>query len=400
MTYQAMQKTPMQKPLTIFVSRASECLTDHESHGEGLICFSLLKGLAERGHRIYAYTSQAAIRQMPSGLMVQAEHHRVPANSLAPWEHAYRSRRCLGQLMQTEKVDLIWHMNPCGSLGCPKPPQTFGLPLVVGPLYYDWPKTPIGKNSQGRPRLGFGLQPWLEPIAKRGWQQTLTRSTALFCATEPHAAIMQQRLPWVQVSALPLIVEPPLGALPKASRSDSRVWTLAFAGNFVPDKNPKLFCETIYRLREAGIAAHGVLLGDGPERTSLEAYTKQKALQSTVCFRGKVPNGAIYEHLHEADFLVSTSLGEPYGRGIAEAMSVGTPAICHRSGGPADFIADGKNGLLVDTLTASAFAERLQQVFSGSSYDSLSQNARCTAEQWTSNAVLSHLESVLRKASR
>ena len=337
MIYQAMQK-----PLTIFVSRASECLTDHESHGEGLICFSLLKGLAERGHRIHAYTSQRTIRQMPSGLMVHARRHRVPANSLAPWEHAYRAGQLLHRLRTEEKVDLVWHMSPCGSRGCPCPPRTYGVPLVIGPLYYDWPKTPGVKATIGRPRLGIGLQPWLEPIAKRGWQQTLTRSAALLCATEPHAATMQQHLPWVQVSALPLIVDPPLGVPPKTPRTDKHAWTLAFAGNLVPNKNPRVFCETIYRLREAGIPAQGIVLGDGPERASLEAYSAAHSLQNVLCFRGKVPNAAVYEHLLEADFLVSTSLGEPYGRGIAEAMSVGTPAVCHRSGGPADFIIDGK----------------------------------------------------------
>ncbi len=82
-------------------------------------------------------------------------------------------------------------------------------------------------------------------------------------------------------------------------------------------------------------------------------------VSKSVCFRGKVPNSEVYGYVREADFLVSTSLGEPYGRGIAEAMSVGTPAVCHRSGGPADFIDDGEDGLLVDELTAAAYAGRI-----------------------------------------
>ena len=395
-----MRNSAAQRPLTIFVDRASECLTDHESHGEGLICFSLLKGLAERGHRIHAYTSQAAVRRKPPGLIVYAERHRVPANSLAPWEHAYRAGRLLRRLMTEEKIDLVWHMNPCGSRGCPCPPKVFGLPLVTGPLYYEWPQAPSAKTSAGRPRLGLGLQPWLQPLSKRGWQQTLTRSAALFCATEAQSAAMQQRLPWVQVSSLPLIVDPPPGIPTKTPRTNTQIWTLIFVGNLVPNKNPLVFCETISQLREAGVPIQGIILGDGPEHEKLKAYAARKSLQNVLCFRGKVPNGEVYRHLQEADLFVSTSHGEPYGRSIAEAMSVGTPAVCHRSGGPADFIDDEKNGLLVNTLTASAYAEKLQRLFSGTSYDTLSQNAKRTAEEWTNDAVISRLEAALRKVTR
>ena len=98
--------------------------------------------------------------------------------------------------------------------------------------------------------------------------------------------------------------------------------------------------------------------------------------------------------------MVSTSVGEPYGRGIAEAMSVGTPAICHCSGGPADFIGDGHDGLLVDELTADAYAARLQATLSApGSWNWLSASAGSKAQQWRTEAVLDTLESALCKAA-
>ena len=75
----------IKKPLTIFVHRASECLTDYESHGDGLICFSLLNGLAERGHEAYAFANTAPIRAASSRLHVKTitpEHRRNALSTL------------------------------------------------------------------------------------------------------------------------------------------------------------------------------------------------------------------------------------------------------------------------------------------------------------------------------
>ena len=172
--------------------------------------------------------------------------------------------------------------------------------------------------------------------------------------------------------------------------------SLLFVANLVPNKNPLVFCETILHLRQLGIDATGTLLGDGPERKMLEAYCAQVGMKNAVCFLGKVPNSEVYQRLAEADFLVSASHGEPYGRSIAEAMSVGTPAVCHHSGGPADFIGDGCDGLLVRELTAVAYAERIGQILADPDAGKrLSQNVQRKAREWRSEVVLDHLEAAL-----
>ena len=56
-------------------------------------------------------------------------------------------------------------------------------------------------------------------------------------------------------------------------------------------------------------------------------------------------------------------MGEPYGHSIVEAMSIGTPCICHDSGGPAEIIENEVDGLLVKELTAKAFAEGASHFF-------------------------------------
>lgn len=385
------------RKLTIFVHRASECLTDHESHGDGLICFSLLNGLAERGHKIYAYANTAPIQTCSPNLHVRTGQHRIPMNSLAPWEQAWRAEQWRQELERTLKFDLVWRMHPYGG-GCPTVPKTGGRPLVVGPLFYGWPEQPGGMPKSGRPRFGVGLQSLAGPIAERGWQQTLSAAALIFCATGPHAESVRQERPSAAVKELPVIVDPPPGAETRPAPGETRGKrvTLLFVANLVENKNPMIFCKTVRLLRASGVDAAGILLGDGPERKALEAYCNQVGMKNAVCFLGKVPNSEVYRRLAQVDYLVSASHGEPYGRGIAEAMSVGTPAVCHRSGGPADFIEDGGDGLLVPDLTAAAYAKRIGLALADpGAWPRLSRNALHKAGDWRSEVVLDHLEAAL-----
>jgi glycosyltransferase involved in cell wall biosynthesis len=108
-----------------------------------------------------------------------------------------------------------------------------------------------------------------------------------------------------------------------------------------------------------------------------------------------VPNAKVFDIVRNAEFLVSTSLGEPYGRGIVEAMSVGTPAICHRSGGPADFIEHGVNGLLVSAIDAEPYTAAIHQALAEQTWKRLSDGALASARRWRTDAVLDQLESHL-----
>ena len=391
----------MQKPLTIFVHRASECLTDHESHGDGLICFSLLNGLAERGHQIFAYTNTAPIRQCSPNLHVKTARHLVPANSLAPWEHSWRAEQWMKELERTTTFDLVWRMHPYGG-GCPYPPRTFGKPLVIGPLFSDWPEDFSQPQNTGLPRYGVSLQGLVRPRAKRGWRRTLESASLLVCATDVRAASAQAEAPQAQTVTCPVIVESPYSGdlSAREAPASSRPLRLLIAAHLVPNKNVGIFCETIQRLREAGIKAEGIILGDGPGRADLEAYITANSLDKAICLKGKMPYAEVWEYLRQADLLLSCSGYEAYGRTIVEAMSVGTPAICYGgSVGPAEIVQNGADGILVKNLAASAYAEAIRYIIEGKNgWQSLSDHAIQRSKQWRSEVVLTQLEESLYQA--
>lgn len=388
----------MPEPLTIFVHRASECLTDHVSHGDGLICFSLLNGLAERGHTIYAYANSAPIRECSSRLHVKTARHRVPANSLAAWEHSWRAERWLNKLMRTTKIDLVWRMHPYGD-GCPYPPRTYGKPLVIGPLFSEWPADFSQPQNTGQPRFGVSIKELVRPSARRGWQRTLESASLLIAATSKRAASLQEAVPTALATISPVIVDSPFGdeGRKREPPNASRPLRLLLVANLLPNKNAVIFCETIKRLKEAGVNAEGTILGDGPGRNELETYRACHGLENSIFLKGSLPHAQVWDYLHQADILVSCSWFEAYGRSIVEAMSVGTPVVCYSgSVGPAEIIENGVDGLLVSDLTAEAYADVIAgTIRQPSAWERLSERALHTAQAWRKDVVLSQLEESL-----
>src|SRR3954466_1620006 len=141
-------------PLGIFVSHASGCLTDYMSHGDGLICFSILDGLARRGHNVFACTPYSAILSPNPRLHVKILKHALPADSLTGWEYLWRAGRWLEQIVRSDRIDITWRMHPYNE-GCPGKPPTLGRPLVIGPLFRGWPASSNGSDRPSPPRGGF-----------------------------------------------------------------------------------------------------------------------------------------------------------------------------------------------------------------------------------------------------
>ena len=72
------------------------------------------------------------------------------------------------------------------------------------------------------------------------------------------------------------------------------------------------------------------------------------------------PTGQIFECYRQSSFLMQTSLYEPFGLVIIEAMSCGLPVVAYDCPyGPASLITDQSNGFLIKERDISAFAEKV-----------------------------------------
>lgn len=127
------------------------------------------------------------------------------------------------------------------------------------------------------------------------------------------------------------------------------------AGRLAGVKNYPLLLAAIAEL-SANTPVHAWILGEGDERSRLEAIAASPRLAGRVRFLGFRENP--WSVIAQADVFVLTSTYEGFGNVLVEAMACGTPIVATRSPGTVEIIDDGVNGLLV-THDAHAVASAI-----------------------------------------
>lgn len=95
----------------------------------------------------------------------------------------------------------------------------------------------------------------------------------------------------------------------------------------------------------------------------LRAYYEQEVARRNLNIHIYPAVPDIFEKFMEASILVMSSLYEPFGLVLAEAMSCGLPVVAYNCPyGPSDIINDGVDGFLVEDRNVEAFAERVCQL--------------------------------------
>ena len=123
--------------------------------------------------------------------------------------------------------------------------------------------------------------------------------------------------------------------------------------------------------------AHLYILGKGPEEQSLKRLKENLDLDKHITFISEsVPNYKMPELFAECDVYVQSSIVEPYGIAVVEAMSCGKPVLGTKVGGMMDTISDGECGFLVSSGNPSQLAEKLLMLRNKSLRDKFGKAAR------------------------
>lgn len=148
---------------------------------------------------------------------------------------------------------------------------------------------------------------------------------------------------------------------PLARRRVGRLRILG-VGRHNPVKRWDRFLRAFARLKErCGSRVEAELVGDGPERTSLESLARSLGLgPEDVRFRGSSTDVAPF--YREADVLLHTSDWEGTPNVILEAMASGLPIVSTRVGGIPDLVRDGEVGSLVDPQDEVGLARALVEL--------------------------------------
>lgn len=121
----------------------------------------------------------------------------------------------------------------------------------------------------------------------------------------------------------------------------------------------------------AEMPAKLILIGDGPERSSVESLVHDLNLHPEVLFLGKLES--FTEVLQNSQLFLLPSESEGFGLAALEAMSCGVPVIASKAGGIPEVVIHNETGLLsdvgdVDEMSRNAMKllqdEELYQTFS------------------------------------
>ncbi len=124
-----------------------------------------------------------------------------------------------------------------------------------------------------------------------------------------------------------------------------------------PVKHLQTLVEAVSQLTHRGRQVHVVVIGDGPERHSLERETQAHRMEHAVHFLGHRDDARAW--LPGMDVYVNSSISEGISLTILEAMAAGVPVVATAVGGTPEIVT-GEVGRLVPARDPSAVAAALE----------------------------------------
>lgn len=122
---------------------------------------------------------------------------------------------------------------------------------------------------------------------------------------------------------------------------------IAFLGRLVPEKGVQVIIEALPLIRRNHPGATLLVAGKGPYEDVLRKLAERHGVGDYVKFIGFVDDEGRNRLLAEASVAVFPSLYEPFGIVALEAMAAGTPVLVSETGGLAEIISHGIDGLKV-----------------------------------------------------
>lgn len=134
--------------------------------------------------------------------------------------------------------------------------------------------------------------------------------------------------------------------------------------NLVEWKGIDLNLRALAKLRDRrpDLAWEYRIVGDGPERGCLHALAERLGLTRQVNFLGRITYEDTMREMAEADVFSLPSWGEAFGIVYLEAMAQMRPVIGCLSNGPADFITQEREGVLVTPHEVDELSNALERL--------------------------------------
>lgn len=148
----------------------------------------------------------------------------------------------------------------------------------------------------------------------------------------------------------------------KLGVSDTK-YVIGTIANFYPAKGLEYLIRTAYYFQDNDNVIF-VVIGDGRERSYLEALIKELGLENKVLLAGQLADA--YKYLPAFDLFALSSVKEGFPWSLIEAMAAKLPTVATRVGAVPEIIETGKNGFVVEPRDPQAMADKIKEIMESS----------------------------------
>ncbi|TMH84816.1 MAG: glycosyltransferase family 4 protein [Betaproteobacteria bacterium] len=145
------------------------------------------------------------------------------------------------------------------------------------------------------------------------------------------------------------------------------------------EKNHLQLVEAIATLRNRGIPARALMIGDGEMRGAVEARARELNVENDVVITGLQQD--VRPYIAACDAMVLCSFTEAFSVAAIEAMALRRPLVHSDVGGAAEMIVPGCNGFLFPVGDTKALVEKLAILADRTVSTRMGKNARDVVER-------------------
>ncbi len=301
--------------------------------GSGVVATELAKALACRGHEVHLVSYERPVRAVrchPGLHIHQVEPPAYPLFRHLPYESALAGRLVA---LAEGGIDII-HAH-------------YAIPHAVSALLASQYMALSGRilpfitTLHGTDTTLAQKSPDLWPIVRLA----LYKSNAITAVSH---ALAQTTRDAFALSEMPLVIPnfvdtrifvPRQAPDLRAAYASHQEYLFVHASNFRPVKRVPWLISLFHRLLNAGLPAKLLLIGDGPERPTVEKQVRELGLEKQVIFTGVLTE--VQDYLVLGDVFLLASREESFGLAALEAMSCGVPVVAPRVGGLAEVVMEG-----------------------------------------------------------
>jgi N-acetyl-alpha-D-glucosaminyl L-malate synthase BshA len=306
--------------------------------GSGVIATELGKALAEKGHKVHFITYSQPVRL--DSFSENLFYHEVtvpeyPLFEYAPYELALTSK--LVDVIKYENLDIL-HVHyaiPHASVAfmAKQILASFGIRIPVITTLHGTDITLVGKDATYEPVVTFSIN---KSDGVTAVSQSLKDETYAYFKIENEIEVIQNFIDLRRFS------KKPKDHFRKAIAPFGEKLVI-HTSNFRKVKRVEDVIHVFTRIIKK-IPAKLLLIGDGPERSSIEKLCRETGACEHIRFLGK--QEAVEEILSVCDLFIMPSETESFGLAALEAMACQVPVISSNAGGIPELNVQGQTGFL------------------------------------------------------